>query len=262
MDPLPDRRHRARRVEIAVGDEDGRRRRHARNALVRHHRGGGGLEEVGPDDVARLEPGRLRGQCEPRRRGVGGRRGLLEGLLQLLHAADAELQRFDGMLLRGCQRPRRVDLPGTLDALLLLRDETRELLLQRRLLQARCREQRREGLADLGGVGADLADVRHVAVVLVTLLVARASLHPDDEQDDEDDREGNEPDQPQQRRQRVRAAAQPRRRAGRPRAGAVTAATTRSTRADRRSLLGVVVDEVEVEDVVVVNGHARLPAGG
>ena len=55
VDALPDRAHRARRVEVDVRDEDRRRRGEALDALVAHRRVGGALEEILPDDVARLE---------------------------------------------------------------------------------------------------------------------------------------------------------------------------------------------------------------
>ena len=209
-------------------------------------------EEIRPDDVARLEPGGLRRELQARCGSVARRGRRLERLLEPLHAVHTQPQRFDCVLVRRRQRAGRVDASRALDALLLLGDQAGELLLQRCLLETRSRQQRGQLLADARRGGADVADLGHVVVVGLALLVARAALHPHDEQDDDDDRERDQPDETQQRRQPMRRA-QPRA-ARRPRRTRTVIAAARAVAGThRRSLPGVVVDEVEVEDVVVVN---------
>ena len=206
VDAEPDRRHRARRVELDVLDEHGCRRRHVTDALVLHRRLGRNAEEHLPDDVTGIEQARLLGQLL-----AGGRRVLrvvvlrrLERVEEPLHAADAKTERLDGMVGRRPQRPRHVDVRRVVDILLLPVDEPLQGRLELGLLQPRRRQELGQVGADLGRVGADRAELRHRARVVVPLLVPRAALRPEDEQDDDQDRERDEPDQAEDRRHTVR----------------------------------------------------------
>ena len=96
VDALPDRAHRAGRVELDVLDEHRRRCGEALDALRRHRRLRGSLEEVLPDDVARLEAAPPRGELL-----AGGR--LVVGVLRRLERVEQALQPVDAQL----RAPRR-----------------------------------------------------------------------------------------------------------------------------------------------------------
>ena len=258
VDAEPDRRHRARRVELDVLDEHRGGRRHVADALVLHRRLGRDAEEHLPDDVARIEQARLLGQLL-----AGGRRVLrvvvlrrLERLEQPLHAADAQAERLDGMIGRRAQRPRHVDARRVVDVLLLPVDQPLQRRLELGLLEPRRRQELGQAGADLGRVGADRAELRHRVRVVVALLVARAALRPEHEQHDDENRERDEPDQPEDRRHAVRRLelGPPRALRHRLRRRRRRAAAPRHAGA-RRFTGCVVVEEVEVEVVVVVRAH-------
>ena len=257
MDAEPDRRHRARRVELDVLDEHGRRRRHVADALVLHRRLGRNAEEHLPDDVTGIEQACLLGQLL-----AGGRRILrvvvlrvLERLEQPLHPADAKAERLDGMIGRRAQRPRHVDVRRVVDILLLLVDQPLQRRLELGLLEPRRRQELGQVGADLGRVGADCAELRHRVGVVVPLLVPRAALCPEDEQDDDQNGERDEPDQAEDRRHTLWCV-----KLGPPRPTAATSpargALGRVCTPGGWRLTGcVVVEEVEVEVVVVVRAH-------
>ena len=105
VDALPDRAHRPGGVEIRVLDEDGCRRRHSFDALCRHRRRSDSLEEVAPDDVARLEPLPLSREVPARRRRVLGVLRRPERVEEPLQPRDAEVERLDACSCAGVSGP-------------------------------------------------------------------------------------------------------------------------------------------------------------
>ncbi len=218
------------------------------------------LEEILPHDVARGEPAGLDGE-------------LLTGDGRVLLAGDGLEGREQALAARsrGAGAPGRhgrcagVSGPGRVEA---LRPSARRAAAAGRGPARRCSSSFcfSPGVVRSGReVGADLRPnpapaspmSGHVVVVRRALAVTRAALAPEDEEHDDRDRGGDQPEEAQEWRDAVRRPV-----AGRPPGAAAPPPPSPRPRPPsargagwRRRLLGRVLDEVEVEDVVVVHAH-------
>ena len=204
-------------------------------------------EEIRPHDVAGPKPLHLGREQLSDLGGVGCVDRVLEDGSKTLETDHAKPKRIDSALVRLVERPRRVQVLRVLHLRLGDLDEARELRVELLLLQADCRQRRRELLAESRGGCSDRSDVRHVARVPIALAIGRAALDPDREQDNHENGEPDEGDEPKERRQVARRL-QPSPR--RPRATTARRAGSSLVRVvPRRRLL--LVEEVEIEDVFV-----------